>query len=204
MTDVIVVSDVRKRAIKKVINKILFYSKRNISRDSIIDTERFLNDYAIENGVSVHITNKRPFNINTILIDRVEVDDQYLYFWWRENFNLEEDSNQYILGLTFVNKSEDKLYIYTEKQWKIDFPDFYRDIKKFRGNIIELKVFSNAGRFYKEVANHPGEWVGQSLIGKYFAPKKPIGKLIYGNKLYIYLPNLKTKREYYKKLIKIV
>ena len=166
--------------------------------------EKFLTGYAVENGVSVHITNKRPFNINTILIDRVEVDDQYLYIWWRENFNLEEDSNQYILGFTFVNKSEDKLDIYTEKQWKEEFPNFYNDILKFKGNIIELKVFSNAGRFYKEVANHPGEWIGHVSSGKYFAPKRPIGKLIYRNKLYVFLPNLRIKREYYKKLIKIV
>lgn len=199
-------SEVRRSAVRQVISKILFYSKMNISKDALKQIERNLMNYEVEKGVSVYLTAKKPLSYGIKLITKVDLGKQFLYIWWGDNLNKRnlQMPSPYALGLTFVYKKEYELTTYTLEEWKKDYPDFYDCALQLRGFKVELKVFSKAGNFYKEVVDMPGEWLVQTPKGKYFIPNRPIGKLVSGNKLYMFIPNLKMKRNFYKKLVMIV
>lgn len=201
----IICSEVRKNAIKKVLTDIMFYSKKHFSEDVLRVMATHLSRYEVEKGVSVFMTSRRPNNYSVKLIAKIDTGKEFLYLWWTENANKikKENSNIYALGLTFEYKASDELAIYTIEDWKKEFPAFSEYLSELRNVVLRVKIFSKAGTFYREVADMPGKWLVQTPVNKYFVPSRPIGKLVSPNRLYIFQPNPRLKKEFYERLIRI-
>ena len=203
--DTIKCSEVRKKAMRKVIHDILFYSKKKLSDRTLTKIVECLSQYEVEKGVSVFMTAERPNAYDTKLIGKIDTGKEILYLWWTKNVkkNAQGHGNTYALGMNFGYKTAGELAIYTMEDWENEFPEFAMYLSELRGKIWKVKLFSKASVFYKEVAELPGDWLVQTPVNKSFVPNRPIGKLVAPDKLYIFQPNPKMKKDFYERLIKI-
>lgn len=199
-------SDVRKKAIRKVISDILLYSKKHFSKDVLMVLATYLSNYEVEKGVCVFMTPKRPDDSESSLIAKIDTGKDFLYLWWtlNANKNNKRRPKYYALGLTFEYKEGNDVAIYTARDWEEDFPAFSKYTTELKSVIWNIKVFSKASSFYKEIEDLPGEWLAQDPDDKDFAPNKPIGKIVGAGRIYIFQPNPKMNKEFYEQQIKII
>ena len=198
-------SDVRRNAVRKVVRDVLRYSKKDLSKETLAEIIRIISQYQVEYGVSVFMTPKKPDGFDVRAIGKIDTGKEYLCLWWTDNEGRNNTYKAYALGMTFQYKSGNNVAIYTEDDWIKEYPAFYDFLPELKGRTWKVKVFSRFNMFYKNVINEPGEWLLQNPTGRdKWDSTRPMAKLMSNNLLYIYQPDIKMKKDFFERLIKIV
>lgn len=197
-------SSVRKQAIEELIDKIQRKTNRVFCEKDIRFFTEVLENYDIEDGVSVFMTSSRPTGKEQIA--KIRCRKEYAILWWGLNKNKKKSSNpnKFALGITYedIPATEHTYLTISELVQKFPaFNDFFNTLKP--GEEFKLFAYAKAGELSKAVMEKEGTWLLQTPNGKSFVPAKPIGKKI-NNELHIFWPANSIKVKCFKKLIQVV
>lgn len=195
---------VRKEAIQKLIFEIQKKTKRVFTEKDIRFFTEVLENYEVEDGVSVFMTPQKPSGKSKIA--RIRCRNEYAILWWGLNKNAHKISNpnRFALGITYEDIPCNEHAYFTISELVKRFPEFEEVFTTFKPNDeIKLFAYAKAGTFSKAVMEREGIWLLQIPEGKSFVPSKPIGKRI-GDEIHLFWPGNQIKRDYFKKLIQVV
>ena len=194
-------SEMRKKAVARLVNVIISRTKKNLPEDSIKNIFEILLNYEVEEGVTIFYANSKPQGKKKI--GSVDIGKEYLDLWWGKNRAAGRAT--YALGIGYTNKRLGDVAYFTREDVYKDYPEF-RDIFSSMDSHVVFNVYSyaKAGRFFKDVENLPGEWLLQIPEGKSFVPNRPIGKKVGENDYYIFQPQNNIRSDRYIKTIEII
>lgn len=195
---------VRKEAIRKLIDEIQKKTKRVFTEKDIRFFTEVLENYEVEDGVSVFMTPQKPSGKNKIA--RIRCRNEYAILWWGPNKNANKISNpnRFALGITYESIPSNEHTYFTISELVKKFPEFEEVFATFKPNDeIKLFAYAKAGTFSKAVMERDGIWLLQIPEGKCFVPAKPIGKRI-DNEIHLFWPGNNIKRDYFQKLIQVI
>ena len=197
-------SVIRNEAIEKVIHAIEMRSKRFFSKEAENRIRRVLSNYEIEDGVSVFMASFKPEGKEKIA--KIDIGKENMILWWGENIksNRSSHSNQYSLGVSFVNKEYDEIVYYTRNEIIYDYPKFREYFSSLeKGTCFKLYVYAKAKALYKDVNELHGTWLLQVPQNGKLVPSEAIGKVV-GKEVYIFMPNNNIRTRRYARKIKII
>lgn len=197
-------STMRKEAVSFLIARIEEKSNRVFNEKEIRLFTEVLQDYEIEDGVSVFMAISKPEGKEKIA--KIRCHNEYVTLWWGTNRNAKKLShpNRFALGITFedIPATEHTYLTIAELSKKFPtFKDFFETLHP--SDEFMLFAYSKAGFLAKAVMNREGTWLLQTPEGKSFVPSAPIGKKV-GNELHIFWPGNTIRREFFKRLIQVV
>lgn len=197
-------STMRKEALSILIARIGKKSNREFNEKEIRLLTEVLQDYEVEDGVSVFMTSSKPAGKKKIA--KIRCHNEYITLWWGINRNAKKSSypNRYALGITFedIPATEHTYLTIAELSKKFPaFKDFFETLHP--SDEFMLFAYSRAGIFSKVVINREGTWLLQTPEGKSFVPSAPIGKKV-GNELHIFWPGNTIKKDFFKRFIQVV
>lgn len=195
---------VRKEAIRKLIVEIQEKTKRVFTEKDIRFFTEVLENYEVEDGVSVFMTPRKPSD--KYKIARIRCRNEYAILWWGPNKNAHKISNpnRFALGITYEDIPYNEHTYFTTDELVKKFPEFTEVFAMLKpSDEIKLFAYAQAGTFSRAVMEREGIWLLQTPEGKSFVPSKPIGKRI-GNEIHLFWSGNNIKKDYFKKLIQII
>lgn len=197
-------STMRNEAILFLISRIEEKSNRAFNEKEIRFLTEVLQDYEVEDGVSVFMTISKPAGKKKIA--KIRCHNEYITLWWGINRNAKKSTypNRYALGITFEDIPATEHTYLTIAELSKKFPAF----KDFFATLcindeFMLFAYSKAASFSKAVMDREGTWLLQTPEGKSFVPSAPIGKKV-GNELHLFWPGNTIKKDFFKRLIQVV